>query len=308
MVTIGPVVVLGLLGVTFHIGARPVPPVATNVPIIRQLHSRSQSDLDLLEPVDHPRSESGLQTARTLNTPSEDALQSIPLSNSGAGLQRNRRSGRLDGTVAVSPNEHPNRWAGASSASEQRTTEGTSNNAFVLSRSRRPAMAASASTARRLPPREEHKTSATINPSAISSGAIVNEQDGSTGRGRNDFMAEALSNPLAPHSTKAKRSQDKSPRSFRGVWKTGPGNTSDPEQVLQNHTICFAVEYESHRSRTSSITRVDCNSGVLGCGPEYNLYVTLMQSAVKGVLVSALGIPFGLLISVSSRHLSYIQH
>lgn len=244
MVTIGPLVVLGLLGVTFYIGARPMTPVATNVPIIRQAHSRSQPDLTVLETANNLRSGPGLQRAQTSDTPSEDALQTMNLSNSGAGLQRSRRSGRLDGTVVVSPSEHPKRWAGAA-ASEHRTAEGTSNNPFAFPRSRRPAMSAGSSAARPLPPGEEHISSGTINLSASSDDVIAIEKNRPKGHSGGEGMVEAGSDPVASPATTERRPQDKSPRSFRGVWKAGPGNTSDPEQVLLKNEVtksyCFAV-------------------------------------------------------------------
>ncbi|CAM9095530.1 unnamed protein product, partial [Laminaria digitata] len=74
MVTIGPLIFLGLLVVTFHIGARsrPVRPVATDAPISRNRRGGTQPAIGALQTTEPPTSGLALGKGRTSGTNPED--------------------------------------------------------------------------------------------------------------------------------------------------------------------------------------------------------------------------------------------
>ena len=123
MVTIGPLIVLGLLGATFNFGARQLKPVATDVPICRQAFSRYQRGMDGFQTTEPPRSGSLLRGKKTSDA-SEDTL----------ALARNQRRSRAAG---VSTGQ--NRTAAVTSELSLLSRNGNSTTAGAIADKHRPA-------------------------------------------------------------------------------------------------------------------------------------------------------------------------
>lgn len=108
MVTIGPLIVLGLLGATFHIGVRKIRPVASNLPIRPQAGSRSQSDTNVLQMAERLGSDPVLHRENISDSPScQDVSHVMELPRFGPVLQRGRHSGGSGDTMTLSRSEHP---------------------------------------------------------------------------------------------------------------------------------------------------------------------------------------------------------
>lgn len=108
MVTIGPLIVLGLLGVTFYIGARAVTPVATDLPTIPVARSRPQSATNVLQITERLGSDPVMLGENTSGSPSSpNASQVMELPRFGPVLQRGRLSGGSGDAMTLSRSEHP---------------------------------------------------------------------------------------------------------------------------------------------------------------------------------------------------------
>ena len=101
MVTIGPLIFLGLLGVTFHIGANSVRPAATIRPISGPEHSRFESDTNTIPGMETPASGAVLRRGRTWDA-SEGTFQAVEPACSGPRVQR-RRTWDMSGDYVTVP-------------------------------------------------------------------------------------------------------------------------------------------------------------------------------------------------------------
>lgn len=102
VVTIGPLIVLVLLGVTFQIGARLARPVEANVLPIPQARSIDQSDISVLPTMEPLPPTPGLQRARTPDVPTEDISREMELSKFGSAIQRGKVPGGSRETIVLS--------------------------------------------------------------------------------------------------------------------------------------------------------------------------------------------------------------
>lgn len=202
MVTIGPLVVLALLGVTFHIGARPVRPEAINVPTTTPTYNISQSDTNLDRATDVDGTVSVLQKARTSDTSSEEASQVVVLPRFGSALQRSRHN------------------------------QG-SGDAIMWSRTADLASKAGAFVEQNRPARGETKSSDTNDPAASFDGTTVDHQDRTVGH-----FDEAPS-PASP--VPKRRPFVKSLHSLRSLLDTGTGHEADPDKVFNKYSISMFV-------------------------------------------------------------------
>lgn len=105
MVTIGPLIVLGLLGVTFYIGARLATPVKDNKLSTPQARSANQSDINVLPTLDPLTPTSVLQRESTSDISMNDNFQVVELPRFRSALQRDRTSGDSGDTIALSRNK-----------------------------------------------------------------------------------------------------------------------------------------------------------------------------------------------------------
>lgn len=240
MVTIGPLIVLGLLRVTFRIGSRPLIPVVTDVPTIRHAPRRSQSYTQVLQKTEPYGSRPALQRANTTDNSSHDVPRVLELPSGGPVLQRGRRSGSSEDTIALSRSERQVLWVGASAA-RTRIVANTSNDSFESSGIGRPATSVGISAAQHRPAGteagEDLQPSGTVNRSTNTVDATVDDQRSVKGydRGRSGVQAgPSFVRPLPSTG----RPLDRPERSLWSVWKAGPGNEADPEQV--NTTLCYS--------------------------------------------------------------------
>lgn len=108
MVTIGPLIVLGVLGVTFHIGAKPVSPVATNQATILQAQSISQPRTNVHQMSESVGTDLALQRETQSDiSSSQDFGQAIEPPNVAPALQKNRSPGGSVDTSTMSRSERP---------------------------------------------------------------------------------------------------------------------------------------------------------------------------------------------------------
>lgn len=122
MVTIGPLIVLGVLGVTFRIGARPVAPIETDIPTIPAARSRPQSVANVLQTDGTLVSDPALHATNTTDGfSSPDASQVLELPRFGPALQRGRISEGSGDTMTLSRSEHPTTTATSFAGQHQST-------------------------------------------------------------------------------------------------------------------------------------------------------------------------------------------
>lgn len=238
MVTIGPLIVLGLLGVTFNIGARPLRPLATDAPIRREASGGSRSGRNGLPTTEPLRSGPILRRARPSNTSSQDALEAIEPPMSGPMLRKHRTSAASNDTLALSRSERSIVRAGSWSG-QQRTAAVSSENPVVLSRNVRPT-AAGLFTDKHRPAGGELASSVTQSPPETSDDATVDVQNSAMVHTRGEDELEAVQDCSATPGPK-ERSLGKHQRSFRNVWIAGPGNDGDPEQVKRSCRLTVSL-------------------------------------------------------------------
>lgn len=104
MVTIGPLIFLGLLGVTFHIGARPMRPHAAVGPIPRHGRGIHEPDTNITQTLETPTSGPALGRGRTWDV-SEDTVQAVERLRSGTEIQGGRNLGPSEDSIALSCSE-----------------------------------------------------------------------------------------------------------------------------------------------------------------------------------------------------------
>ena len=208
MVTIGPLIVLGLLGATYNFGARQLKPVATDVPVCRQAFNRYQRGMDGLQTTEPPRSGSLLRGKKTFDA-SEDTL----------ALARNQRPSRAAG---VSTGQ--NRTAAVTSELSLLSRNGHSTTAGAIADEHRPAGG-------------DRESPGTHRSLTNSGDATVDGQTNVMAHRRDEGEVEAL--PDCSASTERKeRSPAKYQRPARNVWNAGPRNDADPDPEQVNK---FAV-------------------------------------------------------------------
>ena len=229
MVTIGPLIVLGLLGVTFKIGARPLRPVATGVPISRQASGRSQPGRNNVQAMEPPTPGPVLPRARTSITSSQDAFQAREPPRSGPVFRGHQTSAASDDNLTWSRSERLTRRAGFG-AGRQRTAAVNSEDSIVLSRNGRSTTAGAFADNHR-PAGTMWKSSVTHRPPENSEEATVDGQNSAMVHTRGEGELEA---PPDRPAGLTEESLGKSQRSMRNVWIAGTGNEAHPEQVKQN--------------------------------------------------------------------------
>lgn len=202
MVTIGPLVVLALLGVTFHIGARPAKPEAIHGPTTTQTYNKPPSDTNVDRATDAVGTVPVLRRAETSDTSSEDASRVTTLPRLGPALQRSR------------PNEG-------------------SGDAIMLSRTAHLATKAGAFVDQHIPARDETKSSDTNDPAASFDATTDDHQDRTVG------LADEAPSPASPGPNE--RPFVKRLRSLRSLLDTGTGHEADPEKVLNKKSISMLV-------------------------------------------------------------------
>ena len=231
MVTIGPLVVLGILGITFHVGARPLKPAANNVPVNRSDTHIRQPATSMLQPTESSRSESGLRRVTAADTLMQDYLQAVQSPTSQPVLENSGPSGGSEDTIGLSRSQHQRPRVGASAGQHREAAE-TSKDYLALSLRDRPAPVSNDTTNHHQPAGREQQASFTNDPSASSHDVTANEHDFASGIRRGEEAGEAGLN-LSASRAPAVRSLHRSHRLPRSVWKTGPGPEADQEQVRQ---------------------------------------------------------------------------
>lgn len=210
MVTIGPLVVLGLLGLTFHVGARPASPVATPEPMSRKDHSRSY-DTNVLQAIElSPSERSGRQ-----NTSSSQTIELPPPSR--PVLTRGRPSrifNTSEDTIGLSLSEHH----------PVVRTQSTS-------RCEHPPSACDLAAQPRTTGGRQSSSLSTLHANMDDASEI--ERDLSIMRTSSEVGGEAVSKRSSSFGSVV-RSMGKRQPSLRSVWKAGPGNKADPDQVKRS--------------------------------------------------------------------------
>lgn len=197
MVTIGPLIVLGILGVTFRIGARLVATLEPEVLTVPQTPTIHQSDNNACAALESLTPTPVLQRARTSEMFTEDFPRVMELPRFGPALKTGRSSGGSEDSIALSRSQIPTSRAGASV------------------RHHRPAGL-------------EMQLSGMSSSSASLHDATVNRQNGPIGHTVQD---EAGYSAPPTHERPSLGTPQRSPlRTF----DTGTGTEADPEQVTTN--------------------------------------------------------------------------
>ena len=195
VVTIGPLFVLGLLGVTFYIGARLATPVEANVLPIPQARSTYPSDTSVLPTVEPLTPRPALQAVKTSGISAGDTAEEVGLSTFGPAPQSGRASGGAGDSMAVSTSSIRETRAGAFAGQQHL-----------------PAGRVEESSGTNIPPASLHDT--TINRQ--------NKAMGHTTRGAAGSSATATHEDTHLSQTR---------RALARVLKPGAENKTDPKRV-----------------------------------------------------------------------------
>ena len=215
MVTIGPLIFLGLLGVTFHIGANSVRPAATIRPISGPEHSRFESDTNTIPGMETPASGAVLRRGRTWDA-SEGTFQAVEPACSGPRVQR-RGTWDMSGDYVTVPH------------SAGRT------------------ITASCSTGQDMVAGGKRESSGINNPSSNLDDATVSRQDSPMVHTIVDSVVKAEPNPSASLEPLRGSLRKSRRQSLRSVWTAGPPTTvANPQQVKLLFRCCFWVPLGSY--------------------------------------------------------------
>ena len=194
MVTIGPLVVLGVLAATFHVGARLVTSREAGVLTFPQAPTVSQPDNNLFTTMELLTPTPALSRSRTSEISTEEFSRVTEAPRFGSNIHRDRSSGGSGDSIALPRGKIRTSRAGASVGQHR-------------------------------PAGREPQLSAISSPSASLKDATANSQDSAMGDTTRDEAGSSA--PPVPERSSLGNPQ----RSAHGVFGICAGNEADPEQV-----------------------------------------------------------------------------